>query len=242
MEGNDRIFSDRESAIADFKFDDRVAEVFPDMIKRSVPGYEEIIFFIGIITGQFARSGTVLYDLGCSLGAATLAMRHNVPPGTFRIIAVDNSPAMLSRCRRILDTDSASVPCELVEGDVGQLTLEPASVVVLNFTLQFVPPAERTGLLQRVAEALVPGGVLVLSEKISFPAPRQNQFYSDIHHAFKKRNGYSELEISRKRTALENVLVPEPLTEHTRRLHEVGFSRIDIWYQCFNFMSLIAFR
>jgi tRNA (cmo5U34)-methyltransferase len=65
---------------------------------------------------------------------------------------------------------------------------------------------------------------------------------TDLHHAFKRANGYSELEVSQKRTALENVLVPETLDTHRARLREAGFGAVDAWFQCFNFASLLAFR
>lgn len=219
-------------------FDAEVARVFPDMISRSVPGYAAIINMIELLTRKHAQAGTRLYDLGCSLGAASLAMAKGLPHDDCSIIAVDNAPAMLERARQ--HAQQAARPIEFRESDIRQIGIDHASMVVLNFTLQFLPPADRVTLLQRVREGLVPGGVLILSEKIAGETPEEDAFLVEMHHAFKRQQGYSELEISQKRAALERVLRPEPLSIHRHRLRQVGFERADTWFQCFNFVSIVA--
>ena len=121
-------------------------------------------------------------------------------------------------------------------------TRADASVVVFNFTLQFIPPAQRDALLARIGSAMRPGGVLVLSEKIRFEDEHLQALNTDLHHAFKRANGYSDLEISQKRSALENVLVPETIATHQQRLRNAGFTSVDVWFQCFNFASLVAIK
>ena len=134
-------------------------------------------------------------------------------------------------------------PYELKVADLHRhVQIENASVVVLNFTLQFIPPSQRDALLKRIHDSLNPGGILVLSEKIRFPQPQLDSLFIDMYHRFKEVQGYSALEISQKRTALENVLIPETLATHRDRLREAGFSRVDTWFQCFNFASIIAFK
>ena len=196
----------------------------------------------GLLAGRFAATGSVLYDLGCSLGATTLAMRAQTEGRGCRIIAVDNSAAMINRCREIIAADPGTTAVELREEDVLDTAIDSASMVVLNYTLQFVPAAQRLELLTRIAGALRPGGILVLSEKVVFPDPQLNRLNIDLHHDFKRAHGYSDLEIAGKRDSLENVLVPESLDTHRRRLAEAGFSSSDVWFQCFNFASLIALK
>jgi len=166
-----------------------------------------------------------------------------------RIVGVDNSPAMLERAagvveehRRATPADALAPALDLHEADLAAFPLEPASVVAMNFTLQFVAPDARTALLTRIADALLPGGVLVLSEKVRFADPELDALHIDMYHAFKRANGYSALEVARKRAALEDVLVPDTLPEHEARLRTAGFTRIGVWFQCFNFASLIAIR
>ncbi len=225
-----------------FTFDDSVASVFPDMIKRSVPGYSTIIAMTGLLAGRYASPGSRLYDLGCSLGASTLAMRQNNPPRDCHIVAVDNSAAMLERCRVIIATDTHDTPVSLVCADLQDVTIEDASVVVLNFTLQFVPVEERDRIIARIQAGLRPGGIMVLSEKVRFDDPHLDALNIDLHHQFKLANGYSELEVAQKRNALETVLLPETLARHRRRIEEAGFRSCDVWFQCFNFASLIALK
>ena len=115
-------------------------------------------------------------------------------------------------------------------------------MVVLNFTLQFITPEQRTELINRIAKNLVPGGLLVLSEKVTDQDNVCKELLIDLHHDFKRANGYSELEIAQKRTALENVMRPDSLSCHQERLTNAGFSHIAPWFQCFNFLSIVAIK
>jgi tRNA (cmo5U34)-methyltransferase len=238
----DNIYANTLDEPGMFAFDDSVASVFPDMIKRSVPGYTTIIAMTGLLAGRYAPAGSNLYDLGCSLGASTLAMRQHVHHQDCNIIGIDNSPAMLQRCRNIIETDTHELPVSLICSDIQDAPIENASVVVLNFTLQFIAPEQRDAVIQTIFDGLRPGGIMVLSEKVTFQDPHLDQLNIDLHHQFKSANGYSELEIARKRTALENVLRPETLKQHKQRIFRAGFSSCDVWFQCFNFASLIALK
>lgn len=238
----DSIYATPLDAIAAFAFDERVVQVFPDMIQRSVPGYSTIIAMTGVLAERYAQPHSHCYDLGCSLGASTLAMRSQLEGRRCRIVAVDNSPAMLERCRDIIAADPGSTPVDLLLEDIGAIAIDDASVVVLNFTVQFVPQELREALLARIGAGMRSGGVLVLSEKICFDDPHLQQLNTDLHHAFKRANGYSDLEISQKRSALENVMRPETIAAHQQRLRRAGFASVDVWFQCFNFASLVAIK
>jgi tRNA (cmo5U34)-methyltransferase len=244
MSDRDRLFDTPEGEPGDFVFDERVVRVFPDMINRSVPGYGQIVRMMGLLARRYARDDSVLYDLGCSLGAVALAMSQAVRAQRVLIVAVDNAPAMIARLDAILAERQApdDVPIRTRCEDVMNCAIENASVVALNFTLQFVDPGLRHLLLRRIAEGLRPGGVLLLSEKVSFASAEEQQLQAEWHHDFKRAQGYSELEIARKRDALENVMKPDSLPQHRQRLLAAGFSRVFQWYQGFNFVSLIAFR
>jgi len=238
----DSIYASPIGEVGAFKFDETVTSVFPDMIQRSVPGYSAIISAIGLLAGRFAREHSVCYDLGCSLGAATLSMRHQIETENCRIVAVDNSEAMVTRFKEILQKDQAPVAVGVLCADIREVAIENASVVVLNFTLQFIPLEDRIVLLQKIYQGLLPGGILILSEKLKFDDDRQQELQTEMHHAFKKAQGYSDLEISQKRTALENVLIPETFARHQNRLRQVGFSSAEVWFQYFNFASIIALK
>lgn len=243
MSKHDSIYASPLGQIRDFAFDETVAEAFSDMIRRSVPGYATIISAIGLLAARFAREGSRCYDLGCSLGAATLSMRRHIELSACRIVAVDNSPAMISRCKsNVMADGNDGVPVDLICGDIRDIGIEDASLVVLNFTLQFLPVEDRFEFLRKICRGLLPGGALILSEKLHFEDARQHQLHVDMHHAFKKAQGYTELEISQKRTALEKVLIPETLDIHRQRLVAAGFKSAEVWFQYFNFASMIALK
>ncbi|WP_308569622.1 carboxy-S-adenosyl-L-methionine synthase CmoA [uncultured Haemophilus sp.] len=238
----DTLFSAPIEKLGDFTFDESVAEVFPDMIQRSIPGYSNIITAIGMLAERFVTSDSQVYDLGCSRGAATLAMRRNIKQPNVKIIGVDNSQPMVERCRQHVAAYHSDVPVEILCDDIRHIEINNASMVVLNFTLQFLPPEDRVALLSKIYQGLNPHGVLVLSEKFRFEDEKVNELLIDLHHQFKRANGYSELEVSQKRTALENVMRTDAIEMHKTRLKDIGFSQVELWFQCFNFGSMIAVK
>jgi len=252
----DSLFASPLGEAKRFKFNQAVVDVFPDMLRRSVPGYESIVTQSGLLAQRYAQPNTRLYDLGSSLGATALALRKAMTTkadeqrehrfGGCEIHAIDNSSAMVAASRQVIELDTSdsncSIPVHVHEADLTQFPLDKASVVAMNFTLQFIAPEARMHLMQKIADALRPGGALILSEKVCFDDPIVNELHIDMYHAFKSANGYSDLEISQKRTALENVLVPDTLDTHQARLQQAGFSHTSIWFQCFNFASLVAIK
>jgi tRNA (cmo5U34)-methyltransferase len=238
----DRLYLDARESVPDFVFDKRVARVFPDMINRSVPGYGTIINMIGTLAAQYAKAGSSCYDLGCSLGAATLAIHSAIDTEGVTIIGVDNAQAMLQRAKENLAQCHRDPPIALICKDIRDVAIDQASMVVLNFTLQFLPAEDRSGLLERIYAGMLPDGLLILSEKIVVPNDTAQHIFTEMHHGFKKAQGYSDLEISQKRSALEDVLIPESLACHIERLKTAGFSTVEVWFQCFNFVSLLAIK
>jgi tRNA (cmo5U34)-methyltransferase len=266
----DSLFAQPLGKVGEFRFDEKVAAVFPDMLQRSIPGYNTIIAQSGLLAARFAKPNTNLYDLGCSLGATTIAMRSalldardkdNIDYSGCVLHGIDNSQAMLNRATDVINhaansnivtptSDSSNhntatltdLPVVLHCEDMQTAAIENASVVALNFTLQFIPQAERDDMMQRIASGLEPGCALILSEKVTFDDPILSQLHIDMYHNFKHANGYSDLEISQKRSSLENVLIPDTLDTHAKRLKDAGFSSSSVWFQCFNFASIIAIK
>lgn len=238
----DDIYANHDDPAAPFEFSDKVVRVFPDMIERSVPGYRQLLELTPLMVARAVQPDTHIYDLGCSLGAATLAARRAVQVQGVKIIAVDKAPDMVTRCREIIAADNSRVPVDIIEGDACQVPIHKASVVMMYFTLQFIPAEQRDGLIARIAEGMVPGGVLLLAEKLAFEPDSTQQWLDTHHHDFKRSQGYSDLEIARKRQALENVLIPETRDDHHRRLKQAGFSEVIDWFQCFNFTAMAGVR
>ena len=242
MESKDTIYSEYCERVADFVFDEKVTAVFDDMIRRSVPGYATVIVMTKVFAERYAQADSVCYDLGCSLGASTLAMRKGITQPGCSIVAVDNSAAMVKQCGEVIAADDGAAAVEIRQADIQDVPIENASVVVMNFTLQFLSPDRRDAMIQKIYDGLHPGGVLLLSEKIAFADTEKQAFETDMYHEFKKLMGYSDLEVAQKRKALENVLLPETLEAHRSRLEKAGFVKTYLWFQCFNFMSLAAFK
>ncbi|WP_110650832.1 carboxy-S-adenosyl-L-methionine synthase CmoA [Salinicola peritrichatus] len=238
----DAIFSTPLDRVASFSFDERVVACFPDMVRRSIPGYGQILGMLGLLAERHLRHGAHVYDLGCSLGAVGLALAGRLSPDAFELTGIDLSPAMIAHARETAATESPEHRLSFVEGDIRQQGYRDSGMIVLNFTLQFLPPVDRDAVIAKLFAALEPGGILVLSEKIVAPDEQENAWLVERYHDFKRANGYSEMEISQKRTALENVLVPDTLEGHHGRLESAGFSRVTTWFQYLNFASMVAFK
>lgn len=242
----DDIYRTQKTGTEPFRFDESVARVFPDMLKRSIPGYAASIEAIGSLAARYVTAGSRAYDLGCSLGAATLAMRQGIREPDCCIIGVDNSPAMIERCERVIAEDDArsdnAPKVQLKLADIREEPVSNASMVVLNYTLQFLPPGDRVSLMQRLYDGMNPGGLLLLSEKVIDEDPHMEELLVDLYHEHKRRNDYSAMEIAQKRAALENVLIPETVTAHRERLREAGFRHSAVWLRYFNFVSIVAIR
>ncbi len=235
----DRVFARPLGEIRAFEFNDSVARVFADMIERSVPGYTLLLQLIGLYAGIFVRPGSRVYDLGCSLGAAARIIAAQTRGVDCEIIAVDSSAAMIRRCRE----EAAADPriewrCE----DIRATRIESASMVVLNLTLQFLPPEERAAELARIHRGMLAGGALVLSEKVLLDDDEHNARMVELHQAFKKSRGYSELEISQKRNALEQVMRLDRESVHRQRLADAGFDPVYPCFRCLNFASYLALK
>jgi tRNA (cmo5U34)-methyltransferase len=238
----DRLFASESAGDGPFEFNEAVADVFPDMLKRSIPGYAASILTIGSLARRYVRPDTRCYDLGCSLGAATLAMRHNITEPGCRIQAIDSSMAMIERCRKIIADDDAPVPVDVIACDIREADINNASMVVMNYTLHFLPIESRDTMVSKICRGMHGGGVFILSEKVKDDDGKIEDLLIGLHHEQKRRNAYSDSEISRKRAAIENVLIPESLATHQVRLSDAGFSHVGVWLRHFNFVSLVAFK
>ncbi len=233
----DEVFRSPRSQIVDFVFDESVAAAFPDMIRRSVPGYETVIPLTGLIAARHARSGAKCYDLGCSLGATSMAVLQQLETPNCSIVAVDNSAPMLERARALHGNQTR---IEWVQADVRDVPIENACAVLMNYTLQFVPIEDRLPLLRRIREGLDPSGVLIVSEKVRFADDWQQNYFDHTHVAYKRANGYSALEVAQKRAALEKVLIPDRIEDHEARFRAAGFGRVHTWFRCLNWVSFVA--
>ena len=226
--------------IADFRFDKEVVEVFDDMVRRSVPGYDSMIQMIGLITRMYGQDNTNYYDLGSSTGAISLAIALNNKHQKNTFFAIDNSEEMVSKCQQNLESkiDNLKAIC----ADINQIHIENASIVVLNLTLQFIDVKDRSNLIKKIYEGLNPGGVLIISEKIHFEDKETQDQITNLHIDFKKENGYSELEIANKRQAIENVLITDTKAIHIERLKDSGFKDTSCFFQCLNFVSFLSVK
>jgi tRNA (cmo5U34)-methyltransferase len=238
----DEVYRDARSAVADFKFDQSVATVFDDMVGRSVPFYAEIQRMIAEMARDFATPESAVYDLGCSTGTTFINLHRALDP-SIRFVGIDNSAEMLDRCRSKLSAHGVDRQVELRFGDLNErIEIENASLAMLILTLQFIRPLRRHRLLADIYSGLNPQGCVIVVEKVLGEESLLNRLFIDYYYEMKRRHGYSELEISQKREALENVLIPYKLLENRELLLETGFRSVDVFFKWYNFCGLVAVK
>jgi len=236
----DQVFSQNRSPLP-FKFDREVAECFDDMIERSVPFYREILGILGDLAPYYLDQGDLVYDLGCSTATTIKYIKETHPKLNLQMVGVDNSAPMIEQAKNKLQ-NSSFAGVELQVGDINQLEFKPCGAVILNYTLQFIPLSQRPLLLEKIYQALRPGGFVFISEKLQSDTPYCQELITDLYYDFKRRNGYSETEIAQKRAALENVLIPLPGHEHLKILKASGFEESEMIFRWYNFASFIGIK
>jgi len=231
-----------DSVEEDFVFSEHVVEVFDDMLDRSIPFYSEVIQASAQLLDCFTHTGDTIYDLGCATGTTLLEFSRLLEKRGLKFVGVDNSVAMLDKARLKAELYSKMDSLSFIEKDITQIHHPGAGAFIVNYTLQFIRPLQREAFIQRLYNNLRPGGILLLSEKVISHDRRLNREYIDIYHQFKRSKGYSELEIAKKREALENVLIPFSIDENKSLLKNIGFRSVDTYFQWFNFSSLVAVK
>lgn len=226
----------------DFVFNERVVEVFDDMLDRSIPFYRTVIEASAQLLDTFLSPGDTVYDLGCATGASLLLFCRLLDHKDLRFIGLDTSGPMLDKARLKAELNSKQEKISFALEDITAFDHPGASAAILHYTLQFIRPLQRQAFLTRLCDNLRPGGVLLISEKVISHQRRLNREFIAIYHQFKKSRGYSELEIAKKREALENVLIPFSVEENKAMLVKAGFSSVETYFRWFNFASFIAVK
>lgn len=242
MVQTDRLFHEMDLGCGEFSFDENVARVFDDMISRSVPLYADVQRSIPVLADLLEHDPIKVVDLGCSTGTSLIHLAHRLPDRNLELVGVDNSAAMLARCNEKLATFELSQQITTHEANISRFEFSDASVVLMNYTLQFVEVNERLNILRRICESIRPGGFLLVSEKVVHDDVATDNALVELYFEFKRRRGYSELEISRKRDALENVLVPLTVDQNLEHFRDAGFGRVEVLLKWFNFATFVCYQ
>lgn len=238
----DTIYSQAQSKVKDFVFDADVVKVFDDMVERSVPLYRSVQAASANIAARFLQAEDTVYDLGCSTGTTFLHLLPLIKDPSIQCVGVDTSTEMLSTCATNLTHAGYAERVRLLQEDISSTELKGAGIVIMHYTLQFLPVEQRLDLLTRIYQALRPGGLLLLSEKVAHRHPLMSEALNELHWDFKRQQGYSEMEIAQKREALEEVLIPLTSRENETLLFDAGFSEVETYLKWYNFASIVAIK
>ncbi|WP_455939608.1 carboxy-S-adenosyl-L-methionine synthase CmoA [Helicobacter fennelliae] len=227
-----------------FEFDERVASVFDDMLTRSIPFYRENLKLCVDFLALNAPCGRI-YDLGCSTGNMLFELYERLKDShrdsyknSYTLIGIDSSSAMIENAK--LKAQACNADITFINADCMEVEFLDSRAFIANYTMQFIRPINRLHLIKKLYNALEFGGVLLMSEKMSSTDSVFDKQMIEYYHAYKAKNGYTQSEITRKREALENVLVPYSLEENLALLKDAGFKGIEVLFKWVNFGTLIA--
>jgi tRNA (cmo5U34)-methyltransferase len=238
----DEVFKEPSGDAEDFKFGKKVVAVFDDMVSRSVPFYHEIQRMIAEMANDFAVEGTNVYDLGCSTGTTLIGL-DAVLSNSIRFVGIDNSEEMVKKCIANFEAAGVQRPFDIVVADLNKgVAIENASVVVMCLTLQFIRPLYRERLVTDICRQINENGCFIMVEKVLGEDSLLNRLFIKYYYDMKRRQHYSDLEISQKREALENVLIPYRLSENLELLRHCGFRYAEVFFKWYNFSGLIAVK
>lgn len=236
----DTLFIDPAAPPEDFQFTPQVAEVFDDMLERSVPFYKETMAMVASLLSTFVTPHQFVYDLGCSTGATMIELSRRLSHRDLHFVGVDSSAAMIEKATRKAELYCNTKQLHFIQADILNFHLHDPAAIILNYTLQFIRPLQRPDFVRQLSTALLPGGLLLVCEKTISPHPVFNRAFIGYYLDFKRRQGYSEIEIAKKREALENVLVPFSAAETLDLLQRAGFDHVEQFFQWFNFSGFVA--
>jgi tRNA (cmo5U34)-methyltransferase len=242
----DKVFSEHIQNIRPFEFNEKVAHVFDDMAERSIPFYKEVQKMVTGLALTFFQKGSNIYDLGSST-ATTISLisqglkDHDIKD--YAIFGIDSSSAMCREAEvKLKSIDADMKKIHLQEGDLFDCQIENASVVIMNYTLQFIDPLKREKLISHIYKGLRHNGILLVSDKMLQSNTDTRRIFIENYYEMKRTNGYSDLEISQKREALENVLIPYSVKEEERLFRNCGFEAVDTFFTWYNFSSFICMK
>ncbi len=238
----DRVFADKRKRVLPFEFNKKVTDVFDDMLDRSVPLYAQSIKRQAQLTARYYQNKSRIYDLGCSHGNLGILILEQFKERMFSMVGVDNSKPMIEKYSKRLKKNDNNGQVDLICGLLEDIQIKNASVVLINLTLQFLDTKKRNDLIKKIYQGLTHNGILLLTEKTIHSSRHINTLQTHFYKQFKVENGYSQLEISQKRDALDKVLVPDTIETHKKRIFKAGFTHFDVWLKWFNFVSMIAIK
>ncbi len=236
-ESKDKVFQNKIAK--QFEFDEAVASVFDDMLDRSVPYYKQSLELTNSFALKYLEKDDKVFDLGCSTASTLIALAQKSTVH-LNLIGIDNSEAMLARAKR--KTNAFNIDIDLICEDIFNVDISGAKVVIANYTLQFIRPLQREKLIAKIYDGLEDGGIFIFSEKIIYDDKIFNKHCIDEYYDLKKTQGYSEFEISQKREALENVLIPYSEDENKKMIKDAGFKSCQTIFKWVNFSTFIAFK
>ncbi len=204
-----------------WSFGGRVAETFEDHISLSVPHYREGHDIVARMSDWFLHEHAAALEIGCSTGALTRKLAEWHKGKGVRLVGMEIDADMVAAARRNCDGIDE---IEIRHDDALTAEIEPMDMIVSYYTVQFVRPARRQALFDKIYATLNWGGAFVMFEKVRAPDARFQDMMSTLYTDFKLDNGLGEAEIVHKTRSLKGVLEPFSSQANMDMMARAGFN------------------
>ena len=219
-------------------FDKDVTDCFEDMLERSIPQYDVMREAVTELGRSFITSNSNVTDIGCSKGTAIDPFIKEFKHNTFTLI--DASGPMAEYCNNEYEDD---IRVDVIHGKILETKLpENNSLALSILTIQFTPIENRQEIFSALYDSMASGGALILVEKILGANHNLNKNMNQVYINHKKKGGYTEEQIERKRKSLEGVLVPVTAQWNEDLLKSTGFNKVDCFWRWMNFAGWVAVK
>lgn len=231
-------------ARGNWSFSGNTVPNFDAHVSKSVPLYYEGHDLICDISDFFVKSDSVVYEIGSSTGTLTYKLaQHNKLKARARFVGIDIEADMIDEAekKRALP-EFAMLNTEFLTGDVLDIQLDPADMVVSYYTIQFIPPARRQEVIDKIYRTLNWGGAVLLFEKVRGADARFQDIMTSLYTDYKLRQGYTPDDIIAKSQSLKGVMEPFSTQGNIDLLKRAGFSDINTVQKYICFEGILAIK
>jgi len=227
---------------SNWRFRGNVVDKFDDHVKKSVPLYLEGHQITCDLSKFFVKDNSIIYEIGSSTGSLSIKLSEsNKLKNDVHFIGLDIEKDMVDFANQCLaKTKIDNVSFE--HADIVSKELEKSDLIVSYYTVQFIPPAVRQQVIDKLYQSLNWGGALIMFEKVRAPDARFQDIISTIYLNYKMKQGYSEENIISKMMSLKGVLEPFSTQGNIDLLKRAGFTDITSVQKYLSFEGFLAIK
>lgn len=225
-----------KSKKAGWKFNKSVAKNFNSHVTKSVPFYKISHDLVEKFSDFFIKNNSNIYDLGCSTGLLAQKIYKSHNDKNINLTAIDYSKHMIDQIK------IKKTKVNFIHTNLETFKFKKSDFIYSLYTMQFINPAVRQKIFDKIYNSLNWGGGFIIFEKIRGADARFQEMLTFLYYDFKSDNGFNSNEILSKERSLRGNLDPYTYSENIRFLKRAGFKDIMPISQYLCFAGFLAIK